>query len=148
MKVNPLKSQDLQSVSDIFDFISINLLHNLLISLLIYHIREIAVLLYYIILQFFLNHYFLKKRKKVFSTGYKKKSKYYLNLFNQNNILKFFKNHTKFNFFLAIHFFFKLTYTIISFYILIDNIYYKKSSLINAWRFPMLLAILIEEYMH
>jgi dTDP-4-dehydrorhamnose reductase len=38
----------------------------------------------------FLNHYFLKKRKKVFSTGYKKKNKYYLNLFNQNNILKFF----------------------------------------------------------
>lgn len=38
----------------------------------------------------FLNHYFLKKKKKVFSTGYKKKSKYYLNLFNQNNILKFF----------------------------------------------------------
>ena len=36
----------------------------------------------------FLNRYFLKKKKKVFSTGYKKKSKYYLNLFNQNNILK------------------------------------------------------------
>ena len=38
----------------------------------------------------FLKRYFLKKKKKVFSTGYKKKSKYYLNLFNQNNILKFF----------------------------------------------------------
>ncbi len=38
--------------------------------------------------------------------------------------------------------------TIISFYILIDNIYYKKSNLINAWVFPMLLAILIEEYTH
>ena len=38
-------------------------------------------------------------------------------------LLKFFKNHTKFNFFLAIHFFFKLTYTIISFYILIKSLY-------------------------
>lgn len=38
----------------------------------------------------FLNHYFLKKGNKVFSTGYKKKSKYYLNLYNQNNIIKFF----------------------------------------------------------
>lgn len=38
----------------------------------------------------FLNHYFLKKGNKVFSTGYKKKSKNYLNLFNQSNILKFF----------------------------------------------------------
>ncbi len=36
--------------------------------------------------------------------------------------------------------------TILSFYILINNIYYKKSTLINAWRFPILLAILIEEY--
>ena len=33
---------------------------------------------------------------------------------------------------------------ILSFYILINNIYYKKS-ILNAWRFPMLLAMLIEE---
>lgn len=38
--------------------------------------------------------------------------------------------------------------TILSFYILMDNIYYNKPSLINAWRFPMLLAILIEQYIY
>ena len=39
----------------------------------------------------FLNHYFSKKKYKVFPTGFKKKSKYYLNLLNQKSILKFFK---------------------------------------------------------
>ena len=36
--------------------------------------------------------------------------------------------------------------TVLSLYILINNIYFKKSTTINAWCFPMLLAILIEEY--
>jgi dTDP-4-dehydrorhamnose reductase len=39
----------------------------------------------------FLNHYFSKRNYKVFPTGFKKKSKYYLNLLNQKSILKFFK---------------------------------------------------------
>ena len=37
--------------------------------------------------------------------------------------------------------------TLLSLYILLDRLYVGNMSLVNAWRFPMLLAILIELYM-
>lgn len=38
--------------------------------------------------------------------------------------------------------------TLISFYYLISNFYYKQYSLISVWHFPMLLAILLELYIY
>lgn len=41
---------------------------------------------------------------------------------------------------------FLIIVTLISLYILVNDIYNKKNKLINSWQFPMLLAILIEEF--
>jgi hypothetical protein len=41
---------------------------------------------------------------------------------------------------------FLIIITLISLYILLDNVYNKNHALINSWQFPMLLAILIEEF--
>jgi len=40
---------------------------------------------------------------------------------------------------------FLIIVTLISLYILLDNLYNKNNKSINSWQFPMLLAILIEE---
>lgn len=40
---------------------------------------------------------------------------------------------------------FLIIVTLISLYILLDNVYNKNHRIINSWQFPMLLAILIEE---
>ena len=40
---------------------------------------------------------------------------------------------------------FLIIVTLISLYILLNNVVNKKNKLINSWQFPMLLAILIEE---
>lgn len=40
---------------------------------------------------------------------------------------------------------FLIIVTLISLYILLDNVYNKNNRIINSWQFPMLLAILIEE---
>jgi hypothetical protein len=40
---------------------------------------------------------------------------------------------------------FLIIVTLISLYILLDNVYNKNHGSINSWQFPMLLAILIEE---
>ena len=41
---------------------------------------------------------------------------------------------------------FLIIVTLISLYILVNDVYNKKNKLINSWQFPMLLAILIEEF--
>ena len=41
---------------------------------------------------------------------------------------------------------FLIIVTLISLYILVNDIYNKKNKLIKSWQFPMLLAILIEEF--
>lgn len=40
---------------------------------------------------------------------------------------------------------FLIIVTLISLYVLLDNVYNKNHRSINSWQFPMLLAILIEE---
>ena len=41
---------------------------------------------------------------------------------------------------------FLIVVTLISLYILLSDVYNKKNKVINSWQFPMLLAILIEEF--
>ena len=41
---------------------------------------------------------------------------------------------------------FLIIVTLISLYILVNDVFNKKNKLINSWQFPMLLAILIEEF--
>lgn len=41
---------------------------------------------------------------------------------------------------------FLIIVTLISLYILLNDVYNRKNKLINSWQFPMLLAILIEEF--
>lgn len=41
---------------------------------------------------------------------------------------------------------FLIIVTLISLYTLLNEVYHKKNKLINSWQFPMLLAILIEEF--
>lgn len=41
---------------------------------------------------------------------------------------------------------FLIIITLISLYILLNDIFNKKNKIINSWQFPMLLAILIEEF--